>query len=46
MRTNQHLVRSIVAVGQKGGFKYADGEIIMPAPVIVCRKKQGGSSPR
>lgn len=37
MGTNQHLLRSIIAIRKQGGLRCADGEIIMPEPVLVGR---------
>ncbi|KAH7166376.1 oxidoreductase domain-containing protein [Dactylonectria macrodidyma] len=37
MGTNQHLIRSICAIRNEGGIKLADGEIIMPDPILVGR---------
>jgi len=37
MGTNQHLVRSILAIRSQGGVKVSDDEIIMPDPVLVGR---------
>ncbi|KAF2191622.1 hypothetical protein K469DRAFT_718654 [Zopfia rhizophila CBS 207.26] len=37
MGTNQHLVQSICAIRKEGGIKTADGEIIMPDPILVGR---------
>ena len=37
MGTNQHLMRSIVAIRQQGGVQTADGDRIMPEPVLVGR---------
>ena len=37
MGTNQHLIRSICAIRAEGGVKTADGEIIMPDPILVGR---------
>lgn len=37
MGTNQHLMRSICAIRDNGGIKTADGEIIMPDPILVGR---------
>jgi predicted dehydrogenase len=37
MGLNQHLRRSIHAIVQQGGVRTADGEIIMPRPVLVGR---------
>ena len=37
MGTNQHLVRSIVAIMKEGGVKLADGTRLMPDPILVGR---------
>jgi predicted dehydrogenase len=37
MGTNQHLIRSICAIRADGGIKTADGDIIMPDPILVGR---------
>jgi len=37
MGTNQHLMRSILAIIKQGGIKIAEDEIIMPDPVLVGR---------
>ncbi|KAL1969584.1 hypothetical protein VTN77DRAFT_8137 [Rasamsonia byssochlamydoides] len=37
MGTNQHLIRSICAIRAGGGVKAADGDIIMPDPILVGR---------
>ena len=37
MGTNQHLIRSICAIRAEGGIKTADGDIIMPDPILVGR---------
>lgn len=37
MGTNQHLVRSILAIREQGGVKTADGRTIVPEPVLVGR---------
>jgi len=37
MGTNQHLMRSIVAIRQQGGVKVSATESIMPEPVLVGR---------
>jgi len=37
MGTNQHLMRSIVAIRNQGGVKLSDSEVIMPEPVLVGR---------
>jgi predicted dehydrogenase len=37
MGTNQHLVRSILAIRQQGGVRISDDETIMPEPVLLGR---------
>jgi predicted dehydrogenase len=37
MGTNQHLVRSILAIRKQGGVRLANGDLIMPEPVLVGR---------
>ncbi len=37
MGTNQHLVRSILAIRQQGGVRLADGSYVMPDPILVGR---------
>jgi predicted dehydrogenase len=37
MGTNQHLMRSIVAIRKQGGVKISDEEVIMPEPILVGR---------
>jgi len=37
MGTNQHLMRSIVAIVKQGGVKVGGGETIVPDPVLVGR---------
>ncbi|MDH7568367.1 MAG: Gfo/Idh/MocA family oxidoreductase [Armatimonadota bacterium] len=37
MGTNQHLMRSIVAIIKQGGVRVGDGEVILPDPVLVGR---------
>jgi len=37
MGTNQHLVRSILAIREQGGVRTADGRTIVPEPVLVGR---------
>ncbi|EON78107.1 Glucose-fructose oxidoreductase [Lunatimonas lonarensis] len=39
MGTNQHLMRSIVAIIQQGGVKLGNGDTIMPDPVLVGRNQ-------
>ncbi|MCJ7545103.1 MAG: Gfo/Idh/MocA family oxidoreductase [Phycisphaerae bacterium] len=40
MGTNQHLMRSIVAIMRQGGVKTAGGDTIMPDPVLVGRNEE------
>ena len=37
MGTNQHLIRSIVAIRQQGGVRLANGTRVMPDPILVGR---------
>ena len=37
MGTNQHLLRSIVAIREQGGVRLADGSTIVPDPLLVGR---------
>jgi len=37
MGTNQHLMRSMVAIIKQGGIDLGNGEIIMPDPILVGR---------
>ena len=37
MGTNQHLLRSIMAIRKEGGVKLSDSETIMPDPLLVGR---------
>jgi predicted dehydrogenase len=37
MGTNQHLLRSILAINQQGGVRLSDGETIVAEPVLVGR---------
>jgi predicted dehydrogenase len=39
MGTNQHLVRSIVAIRNEGGIPLPDGTTLMPDPVLVGRNE-------
>jgi len=38
MGTNQHLIRSIVAIIEQGGIELENGDIIMPDPILVGRR--------
>ncbi|MDR1303641.1 MAG: Gfo/Idh/MocA family oxidoreductase, partial [Verrucomicrobiales bacterium] len=37
MGTNQHLIRSILAIRKQGGVSIGSGEVIMPDPILVGR---------
>src|SRR5208282_3233317 len=37
MGTNQHLVRSVLAIRQQGGVKLGADEVIVPEPILVGR---------
>ena len=37
MGTNQHLARSILAIREAGGLALANGDMVMPEPVLVGR---------
>jgi predicted dehydrogenase len=39
MGTNQHLLRSIVAIIRQGGVKISDDEVIVPEPTLVGRNE-------
>ncbi|HCE46290.1 MAG TPA: oxidoreductase [Lentisphaeria bacterium] len=39
MGTNQHLMRSIVAIIKQGGVKISDTEAIMPDPILIGRNE-------
>ena len=40
MGTNQHLVRSIVAIRNQGGVLLANGKRVMPDPVLIGRSAE------
>jgi len=40
MGTNQHLVRSLLAIRQQGGVRLSDAESILPEPVLAGRNEQ------
>jgi predicted dehydrogenase len=40
MGTNQHLVRSVLAIRRQGGVKLGDGETIMPEVILVGRNAE------
>jgi predicted dehydrogenase len=39
MGTNQHLIRSILAIREQGGVKLPNGDVIMPDPILVGRQE-------
>ncbi|MDG5787919.1 Gfo/Idh/MocA family oxidoreductase [Evansella sp. AB-P1] len=39
MGTNQHLIRSIVAIREQGGVTLPSGDVIMPDPILVGRNE-------
>ncbi|CAG7655836.1 Gfo/Idh/MocA family protein [Paenibacillus allorhizosphaerae] len=39
MGTNQHLIRSIVAIRKQGGVQLSNGDVIMPDPILVGRQE-------
>src|ERR1700683_2687955 len=39
MGTNQHFIRSILAIIQQGGVRVADGKAIVPEPILVGRNE-------
>src|SRR4051812_28485277 len=39
MGTNQHYLRSILAIMRQGGVRISDAETIMPAPILVGRSE-------
>ncbi|WP_040621608.1 hypothetical protein, partial [Rhodovulum sp. PH10] len=40
MGLNQHLVRSIVAIRSQGGVPLANGDRVMPDPILVGRNAE------
>ncbi|MEO7405317.1 MAG: gfo/Idh/MocA family oxidoreductase, partial [Burkholderiales bacterium] len=40
MGTNQHLARSIVAIREQGGVRLANGDLVMPDPILVGRSAE------
>src|SRR5947209_6321361 len=39
MGTNQHLIRSIVAMREQGGVPLPGGDVLMPDPILVGRNE-------
>lgn len=40
MGTNQHLIRSILAIMKEGGVKLDNGDTVMPDPILVGRNRE------
>ncbi|MEC0128401.1 Gfo/Idh/MocA family protein [Paenibacillus pabuli] len=40
MGTNQHLIRSILAIRKQGGVALSGGDVIMPDPILVGRQEK------
>ena len=40
MGTNQHLVRSILAIREQGGVELSDGTVLMPDPILTGRNEE------
>src|SRR5580658_4715139 len=40
MGTNQHLVRSILAIREQGGVALSTGEKVMPEPILLGRNAE------
>ena len=40
MGLNQHLIRSIVAIREQGGVALANGDRVMPDPVLIGRNAE------
>lgn len=40
MGTNQHLIRSILAIMKEGGVKLVNGDTVMPDPILVGRNAE------
>ena len=40
MGTNQHLIRSILAIMKEGGVKLVNGDTVMPDPILVGRNTE------
>jgi predicted dehydrogenase len=39
MGTNQHLVRSVLAIRQQGGVRLSSDEVILPDPILIGRNE-------
>lgn len=42
MGKNQHLIRSIVQIRQQGGVALANGDRLMPDPILIGRNAENG----
>lgn len=40
MGTNQHLIRSIVAIREQGGVSLSNSDVLMPDPILVGRNEK------
>jgi predicted dehydrogenase len=40
MGTNQHLIRSILAIRQQGGIPLSNGDLLMPDPILLGRNER------
>ncbi len=40
MGTNQHLIRSLLALREQGGLKLPDGDVLVPDPLLLGRNEQ------
>jgi len=40
MGTNQHLIRSIMAIRKQGGVKVSNGDMVIPEPILVGRNEE------
>src|SRR5512133_3906554 len=40
MGMNQHLIRSIVAIREQGGVSLANGDKVMPDPILIGRNAE------
>ena len=46
MGTNQHLIRSILAIREQGGVQLPDGTAVMPDPILVRAQSCQAGGPR
>jgi hypothetical protein len=45
MGMNQHLIRSIIAIRNQGGVTLANGDKVMPDPILIGRNAEQDGSP-